>query len=390
MINSKNKKMYIYLLVMAILLAAGFQGWRTIFNNFAVEAVNINGQQMGIIQSVREIPGLLALLVVYLLLILKEHRLAAASLLVFGLGVGLTGYLDSFWGLVITTLIMSFGFHYYETVNQSLTLQYFCKTTAPLVLSKIKSIGAGTNILIGGIIYLAAAYLSYKQIFLIVGLFVIAGALWCLFQNPTNENIVPQHKKMILRKKYWLFYALTMLSGARRQIFVAFAVFLLVKKMNFSVQEITILFVINNVIAYLFLPYVGKAINKFGEKTVLSAEYISLIFVFMIYAFSTSKLLTGFTYIWDHMVFSFSIAINSYFQKTSDPADIAPSMAVGFTINHIVAVVLPFVGGALWMIDYKIPFFIGVGLAVASLTLSQFINTNKNEPEIELSPSQAR
>lgn len=386
MINKQNKKMYFFLLVMTLLISIGFQGWRTVFNNFAVEDIGITGQQIGIIQSFREVPGFLALLVIYLLLIIREHKLAALSLLIFGIGIGITGLLDSFWGLVISTLIMSFGFHYYETLNQSLTLQYFSKTAAPLLITKLKSIGAGTNIAVGAVLFLTSKYLSYPQILLIVAIVVSAGACWCLLQNPSDKNMPVQHKKMILRKRYWLFYVLTMLAGARRQIFVAFAVFLLVAKFKFSVQEITVLFVLNNIVNYLFLPYVGKLINFKGERFVLSLEYASLIAIFIMYAIADSKLVAGSMYVLDHMFFGFSVAINSYFQKTSDPKDIAPSMAVGFTINHIAAVVLPAIGGLLWMINYKIPFIMGAVLSLCSLCFVQLIKTENLEADTKTTP----
>lgn len=365
--------MYNYLLVMTILMAGGFQAWRTIFNNFSVEVVNITGQQMGLLQSVREIPGFLALLAVYLLLFVKEHRLAALSMLVFGIGTAITGYLDTFSGLIISVIIMSFGFHYYETINQSLTLQYFSQTAVPIIITKLRSTGAGINIVVGGIIFMLAKFLDYREIFLLTGIIVCIGAIWCLFQNPANENIIPQHKKPVFRKKYSLFYVLTLLAGARRQIFVAFAVFLLVKKFAFSVEEIAVLFVINNSIAYFFLPYVGRLVNKIGERKMLSIEYGGLIFVFLTYAFTEYKLIAALMYVIDHMLFGFSVAIKSYFRRTADKEDIASSMAAAFTINHIAAVILPVAGGMLWMINYRIPFFFGVFLCICSLIAVQFI-----------------
>jgi hypothetical protein len=48
-------------------------------------------------------------------------------------------------------------------------------------------------------------------------------------------------------------------------------------------------------------------------------------------------------------------------------------MAVGFTINHIAAVVLPAVGGLLWIIDYRIPFIFGAFLSMISLIAVQQI-----------------
>jgi len=299
--------------------------------------------------------------------------LSALSTLVLGVGLAATGLFPSFIGLLITTLIMSFGFHYYETTNQSLTLQYFDENTSPWVFGKLRSMAAASNIGIGVFIYLMAALLNYTQIYLLIGALIVAASIWGLKQDPTDRDIVPQRKKMIFRKKYWLFYFLTFMGGARRQIFMAFAAFLLVKKFQFTIQQVTILFVINNMINYFLSPIIGKSIIRFGERKVLSLEYFSLIFIFLAYATVQSKTLLAVLYILDHIFFNFAIAIRTYFQKVADPRDIAPSMAVGFTINHIAAVVLPAIGGALWMVDYRIPFVAGAGMAMISLIAVQQI-----------------
>ena len=375
MIKAKDNAMFRFLIVLTIASSLGLQGWRTLFNNFAVETMGLDGHHIGIIQSVREIPGFLALLAVFILILIKEHRLSALSVLILGLGIALTGLLPSFPGVIITTLIMSFGFHSYETVNQSLTLQYFDQNTSPWVFGKMRSLGAASNIVVGIGIYFMEMLLSYQDIFLIIGGILMITAVWALFQDPTQKNIVPQHKKMIFRRRYSLYYILTFLAGARRQIFVAFAVFLMVKKFQFSIQEIAILFVINNVINFFLSPLIGKGIIRFGERKILSVEYFSLIFVFLAYTVVDTKLLVAVLYIFDHIFFNCSIAIKTYFQKTADPKDIAPSMAMGFTINHIAAVILPVVGGFLWIIDYRIPFIVGAGLCVISLLAVQRIKT---------------
>ena len=364
-------------MVLTISSTIGLQAWRTLFNNFAVEVVNLEGNHIGMIQSIREIPGFLALLVVYIIIIIKEHRLSVLSIFLLGIGVAATGLLPSYAGLILTTLVMSFGFHYYETTNQSLTLQYFDKNTSPWVFGKQRSFAAASNIGIGIFIYFLAPIFNYTKIYLIVGGFIIATGIWGFSQNPADQNIIPQRKKMILRKKYWLFYFLTFIAGARRQIFIAFAVFLMVKKFQFTVQEITVLFMINNFVNYFLSPLIGKSIIRFGERKVLSLEYFSLIFIFIAYAFVQSKMLVAVLYILDHIFFNFAIAIRTYFQKVGDPRDIAPSMAVGFTINHIAAVFLPAIGGLLWMVDYRIPFIAGAVLSMASLIAVQQISIKK-------------
>lgn len=371
----KKNPMYIYLLLLMVAMTIGFQSWRTLMNNFAVDEIGITGFQIGVIQSVREIPGFLALLVVFLLYIFKEHKFAAFNIILLGVGVVATGLFPSYYGLIITTLIMSTGFHYYETVNQSLTLQYFNKNQASIVIGRIKSIGALTNILVGALVWLLARYLSLSWQFIFFGAIVVILGFYAISQNPTDKNIVPQQKKMILKKKYWLFYLLNFLSGARRQIFVVFAVFMLVDKYDFGVEGVAILFIINNIATYFISPLVAKAINKFGERIVLSVEYFSLIIVFLSYAYVDNRMLIASLYVVDHIFFSASMAINTSFQKTADAEDIAPSMAVGFTINHISAVVIPLIGGALWMLNWRIPFYGGAVIALFSLFFTQFVKT---------------
>lgn len=370
----KQRRMYIFLLVLVVGAHIGFQGWRTLLNNFAVEVGGLSGLDMGIVQSVREIPGFLALLALYVILIIREHRLAALSVAVLGVGVALTGFFPSTMGIVFTTLIMSFGFHYFETMNQSLTLQYFNHTDAPLVMGRLRSVSALTNILVGGAIYLMAKGMGYTEMFAVLGAAAIACGLWALTRDPSHTDLPPQRKKMAFHAKYWLYYALTFMSGARRQIFVAFAVFLLVQKFDYTIQQITVLFVVNNVLNYFINPLIGKAVNRFGERAVLSLEYSALTLVFMGYAFTESAWLAGALYVVDNIFFNFAMAIRTFYHKIADPRDIASGMAVGFTINHIAAVFIPALGGLAWIANYRAVFLGAVGLCLISLALTQCIS----------------
>ena len=367
--------MYRYLILLSIAAAVGLQAWQTLFNNFAVEIAGMKGYHIGMIQSIREIPGFLSLLAIYVLLIIKEHRLSALSILLLGIGLGATGLFPTFSGLMLTTLVSSFGFHYYETTKKSLTLQHFDPAAAPWVFGKQTSVSAASNILVGLVIYAVSFVFSYGQVYLFIGAFVCGIALWGMFQDPSATTAVVQHKKMVLRKKYWLYYFLTFMAGARRQIFMAFAAFLMVKKFEFSIQQITLLFVLNNVIGYFFAPLIGRSIIRYGERKVLSLEYIGLTLIFLTYAVVETKMIAAAIYILDHVFFNFGIGINTYFQKIGDPRDIAATMAVGFTINHIAAVFLPAIGGILWMVDYRIPFVAGAGMALISLLAVQKIRS---------------
>lgn len=380
--NIVKKPMYHFLLVLTIASAAGLHGWRTLYNNFAVETAGLDGFHIGIIQSFRELPGFLALCAVFFFYFMREQTLSVFSVIIMGIGIAITGFLPSFSGLLATTLIMSFGFHYYETTNQSLVLQHFDEYQSPLVMGRQRSIMSLVCLIVGTLIFICSKFLSFKVMFLLIGVYVCGAGIWGLFNRPSCLPAKKQTRRFALKKKYAFFYILTLLSGARRQIFMVFSVLLLVKKFGFTVSQITLLFVINNIINYFSAPMVAKAIRRFEEKPVLNTEYISLIIIFTLYAFSTNKWFTASLYILDHITFNGSMAIRTYFQKIADKDDIASSTAVSFTINHAAAIILPAFGGFLWMINYRIPFFMGSAIAVCSLICTQFIKRDQNKASI--------
>jgi len=373
MLSATNQPMFRFLAVLTAASMVGMQGYTMLFNNFAVETVHLEGFHVGLTQSIREIPGFLALTAIYVMMVVREHRLAAFSMVLLGSGVAMTGLFPSFSGVALTTLLMSFGFHYYETVNQSLTLQYFSTHQSPLVMGKLRSLAAISSIISGAVIWCLGYVMDYSGMFLVVGGVVTAAGLWATVQDPTHAAIPPQKLRMFLKRRYWLYYALTFMSGARRQIYMVFSMFLLVKVFHFSVQGITVLFIINNLVNWIINPMIGRAINVHGERLLCSVEYIGVIVVFLTYAYASSKWVVAGMYILDYILFNFAVAIRTYFQKIADPEDIAPSSAVGFTINHIAAVFLPALGGYLWMLDYRIPFLMGAVLGGVSLLLAQFI-----------------
>jgi len=371
----KKDKMFRYLLLLVIAATVGLQGWRTLFNNFAVDKISLNGFQVGVIQSVRETPGFLVFLVVYLLLIVKEHKLSAISTIVVGIGVILTGIFPSYLGLIMTTLIMSTGYHYFETTNKSLTLQYFSTKDSPYVFAKQKSWTSISNIAVGVTIMGLSFMKNIEVLYAILGIFVISLGVYALFLKPANLNLTKQNPGTVIRKKYWLYYVINFLSGARRQIFVVFAVFMLVEQYKFTITQISLLFVFNNIVTYFVAPLVAKGINRFGERKVLSLEYFTMIFIFLGYAYIKDGMIIAMLYILDNVLYSCAIAINTFFHKQCDKKDIAPSMAMGFAINHISAIIIPVIGGFLWMLNPSMPFIIASVLSLLSFIFVQKIKS---------------
>jgi predicted MFS family arabinose efflux permease len=182
-----------------------------------------------------------------------------------------------------------------------------------------------------------------------------------------------------MRKRYWLYYALTFMGGARRQIFVVFAGFLMVEKFGYSVSDIAALYLINHLFNWLFAAKIGALVGRIGERRALTFEYLGLICVFTAYAFVNDANWAAGLYVLDHLFFSLAIAIKTYFQKIADPRDMASTAGVAFTINHVAAVVIPALFGLVWLVSPMAVFLMGTGMAVVSLVLARNIPTLPKE-----------
>ena len=365
----------VLLMLMAAAMQLSFASWSALQYNFAEEMLNFSGYEIGIQQSIREIPGFLSFAAVFLLLALREQTVAMLSLALLGLGVAATGYFPTAMGFYITTFIGSVGFHYYETMHQSLTLQWLPKKTAAATMGRILAVGGTAQLLAYATIFFVGQFfnLSYTTLFLMAGGATLLMIGFMLVAFPHFAETSTQRKELIIRRRYWLYYLLTFMVGARRQIFIVFASWMMVERFGYKFQDIAALFLANAAVVMIVAPYVGKLIMAIGERRALFIEYIGLAMIFAAYAFVTDARIAIFLYIADHAMFSMDIALKTYFQKIADPPDIAGTTGVAFTINHIAAVFIPVLFGLLWLYSPAMVFLAGSAMALVSLALACLI-----------------
>ena len=364
------------LIVLAAAMPIAFATWSALLNNFVIEVAGFTGVEIGWLHTVREIPGFLAIGVILLLLFIREQVLGVIALILLGCATAVTAYFPSFGGILYVTLFSSIGFHYFETVNQSLQLQWIDRKRAPQMLGWLVAVGSGSSLVAYGLIVATwdVLGLDYNKVYLASGSLTALIAVFCLFAYPQFEAPHPQNKTMVLRRRYWLFYALQLMAGARRQIFVVFAAFMMVEHFGFKVSEITALFLINFLANMLIGPYVGRWLARYGERRMFMVEHFGVACVFMayggIYSFGWGAAVGATLYVIDHMFFSMAFSLKTYFQKIGDPADMAPTAAVAFTINHIAAVFLPAALGYLWVRSPEAVFGLATVMAFATLALA--------------------
>ena len=367
------------LFLTAAAMPVAFATWSALLNNFVIEVASFDGADIGLLHTVREIPGFLAVGVIALLMFFREQILGLIALVLLGVATAVTAQFPSMGGILTITMLSSIGFHYFETVNQSLQLQWIDKARAPQMLGWIMAAGSGATLLAYVLIVVTwdRFNLSYNFVYMVSGGFTVFVGVFCLLAYPQFESPNPQLKTFVLRRRYWLYYLLQFMSGARRQIFVVFAGFMMVEKFGFAVHEVTALFLINLVANMVFAPVMGRVVTVFGERNALVFEYVGLVVVFLayggVYFFGCGVLLASALYIVDHLFFALALALKTYFQKIADPGDIAPTAAVAFTINHIAAVFLPVLLGLLWLASPAAVFILAAGMAFVSLILALMI-----------------
>ncbi|MEO9650656.1 MAG: MFS transporter [Roseobacter sp.] len=370
------------LFLMAVAMPIAFNVWSVLLNNFVTEAADFDGGDIGLLHTVREIPGFLAIGVIAIIIFVREQTLALISLALLGVATAVTAWFPSMAGILMITMLSSIGFHYYETVNQSLQLQWLKKEEAPRILGWLIAAGSGATL----IAYLTIMALwktldlSYNTVYMAGGCGTVLITIFAWLAYPQFEAPSPQRKQMVLRKRYWLYYALQFMSGARRQIFVVFAGFMMVEKFGFEVHEIAQLYLINLGVNIVAAPVLGAAVARFGERRTLGFEYIGLMIVFScyggVYFLGWGVVVAATLYVVDHIFFALALALKTYFQKIADPGDIAPTAAVAFTINHIAAVFLPVGLGLLWLWSPAVVFFLAAGMAGISFALAMLIPRN--------------
>lgn len=371
-----NRRTLVYLVVSNFLLYFGFRIWQAMFNNFAVEELGVGPASIGLIQALRELPGLLGFLLGFLALFLSEVRIMALSVILLGAGTFLTGQATSIPFLLASTLLMSIGFHFFYPSNSGVVLMTVTKEKAPKTLGQLSSLGAVAALAATATVYLLAGRWGYRTLFMVVGGAVTLGGLLLLPMNKGGEGL-PLRRRVTLRREYWLYYALAFLMGSRRHIFTTFAIFLLVQNYGITVETTATPFLINSLVNTYAYQLVGKLVGTLGERLMLSVAFIILIVVFAGYAFATSLAVLFVLFVIDNVVFGFNLAVTTYFQKIAVTAEeITSNLSVEQTINHIAAIIVPIAGGTVWeLFGSQAPFLAGVGIAVVSLVLVQFIRT---------------
>ncbi|MHB0878396.1 MAG: MFS transporter [Anaerolineae bacterium] len=364
------------------LMGLAFNIWQTTFNNFAVEELGVTAAQMGIIQSVREIPGFLGFGMGLLAMVVPEISLASLSLVLTGMGLVAMSFSTDATSLLIFTFIFSIGFHGFTPAQASVALVFAERHQAARLLGRLGSVSAVAAVIATAFVFFGVAPLGFRPLLIVAGVAVAIGGLVALYlgKGAQGKGI---RQRLIWRKRYWLFYTLTFLMGSRRHIFSTFAIFLLVRSFGVSTQMTAIIFLVTSLLATQTARLQGHLLANRGEKPVLTAYFIAIALVCVGYAYVSWLPLLIVLFIGDSILSGFDIGINSYFHKIAPPTEVTANMSMSQTINHVAALFVPAIGGIIWdRFGSEATFLFGVAVAVACLVATQWMRTAPGVPAI--------
>ncbi len=327
-------------------------------NNYLAEVHHLGAEARGWLEFPRELPGFLIILVSgAMLTVFRETQMAAAAMLLSAVGALGLGYLaPAHAALVLFIIVWSLGDHIIFAVEGPIGLKLAAGGREGRRLGQFGGArNLGTIIGVGAVYVLARIYGDRFSLFyaLAAASAVAAGVLYARLGIGTGD---PPSRRLVYKPRYRLFYAISALFGIRKQIFLAFGAWVLIELHGVTVGTIALLYFIGAALAVVLRPLLGEVIDWLGERTVLAADELLLLAICLTYAFA-GDLLSGHwvlvaryaAYVLDMILFALRVARTTYLKKIAeDPADITPTISMGITIDHAVAMTLPVLSGYLW------------------------------------------
>ncbi|MEP6754641.1 MAG: MFS transporter [Chthonomonadales bacterium] len=372
------KRDWAILTALTFLFMFGFSVYAGVFQNFLRDKLNAGPIDLGSLESMRELPGLLAALMAGAVYALVENRVAGLGLAITGIGVGISGVSDRFWPLAAITVFWSVGFHLYASVSSALTLALAKGKEGGRHLGRMSSVGATATLSALGLAWImskVAPKMNYNVYFVIAGVCIFASAVLCMFLSHHASGGV--RSRIILRKEYGLFYLLIFLEGCRRQIFSIFASFALILVYHVPLANMLALQFINSIMISVTAPYIGRLVDRQGERGPLTFYSLGLIAVFLGYASFHNVYALYALFLIDNVLFTFGVGFTTYLNRIVRPGELTPCLSMGITMNHIAAVTVPVGGAWLWQTshNYQLPFWVGVAIACVSLVATRWLPT---------------
>ena len=345
-----------------------------IVSNYFEHNLGLSGPEFGYITAIREIPGFLLIFLTAIFYRLSLPRLTAGALVLLAVGYGLFGFSNSMWSVAPWVIISSMGYHTWLQTQHALGLSLVAENRSGSILGRLAAVNSGGALLAMLVIFVTfqTGALNFYSAFVLCGLLALIGAVAIYnFPHLHNGKVIgkaARREPIVLRREYRYYYLLNLLDGGRQQIFFSFGLWVLVHRYALDVPAISGVLVTVTALSMVAGPWLGRMIDLHGERRMLA--FVNIGYVVALIGYATVD--NVFAAIGCYVIYSFifplsSIGASTYLRKVAPPEDVAPSLAMGITMQHAAAIVVPVATGiVLNFVGYQLPFL--VASIFASLT----------------------
>ncbi|HET9016382.1 MAG TPA: MFS transporter [Thermomicrobiaceae bacterium] len=370
-----------YVLLGAMTLAYGMAMamQQNVVTNYYEDVLHFTGPQFGYITAIREVPGFLLIIFTALFFRLSIPRLTAMALVLQGVGYACFGLSSSFWTVAPWVIASSLGYHTVLQTQYALGMSLTEQGKSGSILGKMSAVNNGGTLAAMFIILVAfhQHWLSYRSTFVLAGVLAVVGAVAILRFPILRDGVETEHQvarsRFVIRRPYRYYYFLCLLDGGRQQIFFAFGLWVLVNRYRLAVPQISAILIAVSVVSVWMGPLIGRMIDRRGEKNVLGAINVAYIVALVGYATVGSIYPAIFFYgLYSLIMGMSSMGSATYLRKVAESNEIAPSLAMGVTLQHASAIVVPIAAGfVLNYVGFQVPFLIASCFSVVAIIVSR-------------------
>jgi MFS family permease len=394
-----RRKLTLYLAATSVF---GIMGglFETTFHNYLADIFKVSNQARSNLEFPRELPGFLVTVVAGSLTILALNRVGAVAMLLAAAGlvglalapVGIGGSADPWrmWFMTASMIVFSTGIHLNMPTSSSITLALAGEGKRATLLGKVGAMAILGTVVGASVIAFAMKPLkmSFSLIYFIAAAVALAAAYLVYAMGRVERHDEPKRKVFVFKKKYARYYVLCALYGARKQVFMTFGPWVIVRMFGQPQQFIAKLWIGYSLVGLVVQPFVGRLIDKFGERRVLMTEGLALTVVCVTYAiaghWTTSTVALSAiaaVFILDQLCFSVSMARTTYLSKIVESReDLPAALASGVSIDHLASMSLPILGGLAWAkFGFQYVFWGAAAVAVAMFVVSSRIKLETSE-----------
>jgi MFS family permease len=335
--------------------------------NFFIDTLGLSGGQVLWLEGIRELPGLVLMFIAALMMRWSLSRRAAVSVFIMGVGYALYAFVGSYVGLLVVAVVASLGFHMWMPLNNALAMCLSEKDATGRVLGTLSSVGALAALVGMGVISLVAKLfesVSLGTYYVAGGAFIVVAA-FLLIRLPAHIGATEMEQpRMLLKRHYWLYYVLTFFEGSRKQVLGTFGTLVLVDSFGLKVWQISLILLSSSIVNLVTASYVGRLIDRFGERATVSASYVILVLCCLGFATLHDVWILVVLLVVIKLMVMFGMGLSTYVYRSAPPEELTPTLSAGISINHVTSVAMPLVAGALMPIIKYEGIFLGTGVLI--------------------------